>query len=382
MSFRPERRRRLMADDGSSHAPADDGKLPLRGGGPQRDDQTAPCAFGPAAETALRRPIGDLIPTSYAAVALAVVGGLLTLGAIVGAHFGAARVDRLFGAEGAGVFDLAAPANASHPLAAALMGAAGFLAAFIYSLRRHRVDDYYGRYRVWIWTAVACGLVGLGETTNLAALFRGLSDRAAAACGIRATVVWPSALGAVLALAGLRLLVEVRRSRGTVALAVLAMALFALAAAIELGWVSQVPEPHRLLVERTCWLAGYMVVLAAFMSYAHRVALEIEGKIAVVPTKLKPPKPRRLKKAHHHPDAKETKEKAAPKRTTAARTDLDPVPEGPAEQPRAPREKSPEAAAPRGVDRPDRPLSKKERRRLRREARRQNQNDSLQHAEG
>jgi uncharacterized membrane protein len=276
------------------------------------------------------------------------------------AHRWSPRAEALFGAAGAAFFDLAAPGNASGWLASMLMAAAALVATFIYTLRRHRVDDYHGRYRVWIWTAVACLAMSLGEATNLATLLRGLSDRAAVACGANEAVVWPATLGLILGLAGLRLLLEIRRSHGAVALWMLAAGLFLLATATDRGWLIHVPQSNRLLVERLCWLAGYMVVLATFLFYARYVGLQIEGKIAVVPTRLKPPRAR--KKKHRRVDVEEAE--AAPARMAPAqvRTDLEPASARAADESSA-----------HGNGQLEGKLSKKERRRLRREARMQTQ---------
>ena len=105
------------------------------------------------------------------------------------------------------------------------------------------VDDYHGRYRVWIWTAIACLLVSLGETDE-ACLFRskGCAAVRPAWSGVSESIVWPTVVGTLLAVAGVRLLVEVWRCRGAVAPLLTSSVAFLVSAATNNGWLIHVAE--------------------------------------------------------------------------------------------------------------------------------------------
>ena len=44
---------------------------------------------------------------------------------------------------------------------------AAMVAVLVYTVRRHRKDDYQGRYRVWLWAAACFMLMSLDETASL-----------------------------------------------------------------------------------------------------------------------------------------------------------------------------------------------------------------------
>ncbi|MDA0660422.1 MAG: hypothetical protein O3C60_16495 [Planctomycetota bacterium] len=50
-------------------------------------------------------------------------------------------------------------------------------AAFLYQLRRHRIDDYRGRYRLWVWLAVLWGLASFDVVVGMHDTCRALANR-------------------------------------------------------------------------------------------------------------------------------------------------------------------------------------------------------------
>jgi hypothetical protein len=380
MSVRADRRRRLVGDDTASPAPVEQREASRREGDAPLDHPSERRAYAPAAQSALERPMRDLLPSSYGALALVSVGGLLLVGALELSQIWSQRLADVPAIFSAGVFDLAAPHNASRWFAAMLMAATGLVALYLYSLRRHRVDDYHGRYRVWIWTAIACMAVSFGEATSATTAVRSLCGRAAIACNVTEAVLWPALAGTLLAVFMLRILVEVWRCRGSVALLTLAGASFFAAAAIHHGWFVPLAEPNRIMAERGSWLAGYVVLLASLLTYARYVALEIEGKIAVTPRKHRPPS----KNKAAQPAARNATPDPPRKQAARVRSDLDPAPEPAATTPSASigdrrrdlgtaKASGPTEASSNGDGDPKRGLSRKERRRLRREAQMQAQ---------
>src|SRR5205823_14278964 len=51
-------------------------------------------------------------------------------------------------------FDLDGEGSLGAGFSAALLALSGVTAVLIYTLRRHRLDDYRGRYRLWLWAAM------------------------------------------------------------------------------------------------------------------------------------------------------------------------------------------------------------------------------------
>ncbi len=368
MSVRHDRRRRMLADEGLADASGDalDRAVP---GNPAHGGAATQRAYADAALASLERPIRDYFPSRAISIGLVACGGLALVGALAAGHLWSMQLAERWGGDHPTVFDLASPGNASGWLAAALMALAGLTALYLYALRRHRVDDYHGRYRVWLWTSLACLTASFGEATSVATLARDLCNSAAQASNVSPSIAWLSVTGATLFVMGLRLLMETWRCRSAVALFLLGSACVLVAAATAHGWSTHVPPEYQLLVARGCWLAAYVFLLAMFLAYARYVVLEIEGKVAVKMAKVRPPK---SKKAKNSRRKKEAEVKPEPIRKSA-RTDLEPESE-PVAALKLSSTYSDSRQEARGNSQADderdsqRRLSRKERRRLRRAA--------------
>jgi hypothetical protein len=373
MSFRHERRRRFIADE--AYSPIDEDGLPPRAVDESRDIEPGKRAYSDAARSAVARPLRSLLAERYLTLGLVALAGLAIIAVLELMHVWSGRLADRVGRPAAAVFDLREPGNVSGWFACLLLFTAALVSTFIYSLRRHRVDDYHGRYRVWIWTAIVCLAASFGETTSVAALAREMCRRAISWSNASEALVWPSIVATVLAIAGVRILLEVRRCRTAVGLLAAGGVSFLAAAATSHGWLERVSPASGPLVERGSWLIGYVALLATFLAYARYVMLEIDGKIVVVPAA---PRKRKVKPAASA-DADEAWVEP-PRKAASVRTDLDSAPV--AASPPPARTPPPAASAPKPTPAAvastvatsghgTRPLSRAERRRLRREARMQ-----------
>ncbi len=175
MSLRHDRRRRVSSDDApwgdareedddSTSRPAGDSAAP----GVSSQVDASQRAYAAASRFDRQRRILDLFPSRYLTIALVVAAGLASAALIELLHAWAGSLANVLSSQEASALDLNTPRNVSRWFSSMLLGLAGLTAMFIYSLRRHRVDDYHGRYRVWIWTAIGCLLASLVETTSAA----------------------------------------------------------------------------------------------------------------------------------------------------------------------------------------------------------------------
>jgi hypothetical protein len=306
----------MLADDGL--ADELDRALP---GGTTRDGTLTQRAYADAVLAALERPIRDYFPSRALSIGLVLCGGLALVGTLAAGHMWSVQVAQRWDGASPHVLNLASQGNASGWLAAVLMALAGLTALYLYALRRHRVDDYHGRYRVWLWTALACLTVSFGEATSFVSLTRDLCDYAARASNVSPSIAWLSVTGAILSIMGLRLLIETWRCRAAVAMFLAGGTCVLVAAATANGWSTHVPPEYRLLAVRGCWLAAYVFLLTMFLGYARYVVLEIEGKVAVKMARVKPPKSTRAKKSRRDKQADAKVE--SPRKN--ARTDLEPA---------------------------------------------------------
>ena len=71
-------------------------------------------------------------------------------------------------------FDLDGEGSLASWYSSALLAMASVVALIIYGLRRHRLDDYRGRYRIWLWASLILLLASIDVATSLHAVLRPL----------------------------------------------------------------------------------------------------------------------------------------------------------------------------------------------------------------
>lgn len=322
MSLRHERRRRPVADDTLSSSSADESDAPLRLAGDLTDQLDAPSsAYAAVVRFDCQRRVLDLLPRRPLAIAWFLFAALLLIGLVELLHVGSQSMAVVLDSEDVRALNLDRPHNVSHWLSSMLLGVGSLMAVLIYSLRRHRVDDYHGRYRVWLWTALGCMLVSLAEASDLVRLVHAACRHLAEMCSVADSVIWPASVGTLLTAAAIRLFVEVRRCRLAASTLVASAGCFLIAAAVEHDLFVEFTLSNKPLVERGSWLVGYVLVLATFLWYARHVLLEIEGVVALAPAKRRRPKARASSSSRPEKSSTES----APKPSLHLRSDLDPV---------------------------------------------------------
>ena len=368
MSFR-DRRRRLLGDDSLDTEASEDRDPFDRASAPAPGIGQQPRAYAAAAQSALNRPIRDFFPSRLAMMALVAVGGLVLVSVVELAHAWAGRLADVLGADEARVFDLGVHRQRQRLVRGNAVGNLG------------PGGDVHLRPAPSSGRRLSRSLPRLdldgnrvprrqpGRNHQPERSVRGLCSRAAAWSGVADTIVWPAVLAALLGLAGIRLLLEVRRCRGALALLLLAGLGFSAAAAIDHGWFVDTASIQRQPIERGILLAGYVLMLTTLLFYARYVTLEIDGLVAVVPARQKPRKVKRAAAPVADEIRVDTPKKSAPQ----VRTDLDsvarPSPSAPTTPVRPVASNNTPSNGSGGQD--HRPLSRAERKRLRREARMQ-----------
>ena len=314
MSLRHDRRRRLLADD--ADAPVDSPPIRLAGDDTGNSGAAAH-AYADAAREARRRPLHTLLPLSRLAISLCIGACLVGVAATLGLHVAATSLAPRLGEEAVVGLRLETPGSIGRWLASTLLGLTAATALFIYSLRRHRLDDYHGRYRVWIVMALACTVLSLAESTRLVALVRALVRLGTDWGQVRLDIVWPSLIAVLGIGLGVRLAFELKRSVPALLSLVSAALCFAISTAVFWQWPIAVNQMSAPLWGRGTWLLGYVLVLTTFVVYGRQVQMHVAGASAL-------PAKRKRKKPAEAPS--EPSKPAAPRKPALKlRTDLDPV---------------------------------------------------------
>lgn len=359
MSLRHERRRRLLADESLDDDSPDGGQSQLKLAGADVDGGQE--AYSAKARSDCHRPVLDLFPTRRLTVALTLLAVSLAVGTVCLLHLAAGWLSAYWDAADLTALSLDAPGNVSHWFASMLWSLGALMAMLTYTLRRHRVDDYHGRYRVWLWTAMGCVLVSLFESTDMGKLTRAAGRGIVEYFSLAEPLVWAGILAVIFMSVGVRLAIEMRRCRPAVCALVAAGCCFVITALVHDPRLVEISQANQPLASRGSWLAGYVLVQTAFLLYARHVIAEIEGRAVLAPAK-----PRRVKARSSAKNGAGT----ASKPDLHVRTDLDPVEKSPAPSAAIPirsasnqrDSKSDNQAGASGMSRADR-------RRLRRDAR-------------
>lgn len=363
MSLRHERRRRMLADE--SLNPSDSTDAPDRLAG-ERQDPAGATAYATTVAHDCGRRLIDLLPHGRAALSLTILAALAAVGVLAAVDVWSEPIGALLGEPQLEALRLDARHGGGAWLATIVLVGCSPLAWLIYSLRRHRVDDYSGRYRVWLWIGVASLLGSMLEGSDLGLILRAACGRLSGAGSLDATWVWNGSGALLLVAAALRLLVEVRHSRGASAAWTASGIALLLSAAMGLPWLEAAVAAFPAAA-RVCWLVGYVFLLATMLLYVRFVRLQIDGVVAL---------PKRVRKVRVKPAAADRAESPAkPRPALQLRTDLDPAPAP------MPPSRQPQPAATRSEDADDESstlsvethsgngLSRAERRRMRRQTR-------------
>jgi hypothetical protein len=152
----------------------------------------------------------------------------------------------------------------------------------IFALRRHKSDDYRGRYRIWLWSALVLTLASADTSADLHRMVRGLmvywTGRPLGGNG----TLWPWLVcGVPVAIFGVCLLIEMRRARPAAALLMLAALSYAVGAGFSSGLIRLAAVPQPGVPQATTLMLGHALVLISVWTYARHVYREAHNLIAV-----------------------------------------------------------------------------------------------------
>ena len=307
-----DRRRRVLTEQlvaGSTATDAAATAAGAAGGG-------APVPAGPAyeADTIQRLArVSDLVPHRrgfFLLYWLALVGWG---GGLIALHIYSLDWTDWLSEQSLATLSLTAPRGLGSWFATVLLLSAAMLSALIYTVRRHRTDDYQGRYRLWATASFCWFLLSLFSATGTGEILREAGTRYTAWHGWREGTLWW--LGPIIAIYGvalLRMSLDMRRAPLSFLTLALAVGCWSAALAIEFDWLTTDLAPLPLL-QAGLMMAGHLLLVAALLTYARLVVLQAAGKIAAVAIPRKKKEDGGAKKKRGAKSAKSTKAKSTAK---------------------------------------------------------------------
>ncbi len=222
----------------------------------------------------------DLVPRRLAIIALWLVGGLAVISGLEVLHnwqheFSAATTGVQFAA-----FDLTRNGCLGSWFSSLFLLAASAAAFLIYTIRRHRTDDYRGRYRIWLWAALCCFIAATDVAANLHESFRQTMIHLAKT-GIwgDGTIWWIIPYILVFAVLGSRLVLDMRPCRLAIIAFLLAATCYLVAASMELGLLSMGNAVRAVMFKSGAAMYGHLMLLMSMALNARYVILDAEGLI-------------------------------------------------------------------------------------------------------
>ena len=154
-------------------------------------------------------------------------------------------------------FDLDGEGSLAAYFSSIVLFLAGWTAILIFTLRRHRLDDYRARYRIWLWAALAWFTMSMDESGSL---HEGFKEFMSYTTGSRlygdGSLWWVLAYGATLGVIGLRLLWDMRSYRPSTTAISLSAVCFLVAVIVQLELVMPQRGAQAVMVEEGCEMAG------------------------------------------------------------------------------------------------------------------------------
>ncbi|MEX2358165.1 MAG: hypothetical protein WEE51_07525, partial [Pirellulaceae bacterium] len=265
---RDERRRRAILDERNSESTPESGEI-TSGENPQRPSTRN---YSPDAQGERRIRVVDMIPQRLWKLSLLHLATLLLVAGLLALHFHFSERFRFA--------DLARPESLGTWFMSLAWLLCGGLTLLIYRIRRHRINDYRGRYRCWLWIAPLFLLAAIDTTANV---HTELATELAAAT--KYTLAgneagwWLAIWGLILAAIMTRMGFETRRSGGTLFFMAIAAGLFSAHVAVMLDWVTLPEEvPARLAQQGTLLLATWSLT-TGLIQYSRFVWLDAQGLI-------------------------------------------------------------------------------------------------------
>ena len=266
-----------MADDRSANlGPGEDGALGPSSGPPVKHKSEH---YGDAEFLEDQLRLTDLVPRRVLTILLLPAIGLAAIAGLLMFYVAAPRIFKL-----ADHTPLAAalggPGSLGNWWSALMLLTASFFAIVNYTIRRHKMNDYHGRYRVWLWAATCSFLMASDAAASLHQGFQALLISLTHVRLVGDGAIWwiaPAAL--LLGVVGTRLKIDIWPSRSARAIAILA-AIAYLAAALAFFHVVRLPsELAGSLLLHGSLLSGHLLLAWSMALHARFVLLDAEGQL-------------------------------------------------------------------------------------------------------
>ncbi len=271
---RDSRRRRVLNEEALSASSA---HLALRAVTPEEPSEGAP-RYGEAAGSQRHLRVTDFLPRRYRTIGALAIAGVTATAAVEALDWFVAPLAETYGFESTAAFDLTGTGGVASWLSAVVLALASVTCVLIYSLRRHRIDDFRGRYRVWMAAAVACALLSVESVAPVHRLLAATAAYHSGWTALRGHAVWWLLLaGLPLGWIATRAWLDARESRLAAVGLGTAVVAYGIALGCYFGMGPAVASPSEVMITAGATLVGHWMLLVGVLSYGRFVVLDALG---------------------------------------------------------------------------------------------------------
>ncbi len=286
---RDERRRRVMIEERIADAESADeqaARTPAKSA--EGAAATSARRYTPAALADHQPRITDFLPKRPWTLAVLVLTGLTLIAGVLALAAAGGTWAGTISRGDLSALDLAVRGNVAAWLSSLLLTLAAAGSAFIFVLRQHKVDDYRGRYRLWLWAAAALLLGSIDATAHVHNITRGLL---VTLTGTKlygdGSIWWMIVCAVVFGALAVRVLIEIWPCRASATAWISAAVCYAMAAVVSLNLILANSEALNVMARSAATMLGHLGVLFAVVFYARHVFLDAQGQLPVVSVRKK-----------------------------------------------------------------------------------------------
>lgn len=236
-----------------------------------------------------RQPrVTDLVPQRYSVLFVLLVAGFALIAGLEAAYYWLPRWAHLTSDGRLAAIDLEGEGSLASWFSSTTLALAAVVATVVFSVRRHRQDDYHGRYRVWLWAAALWMTMSIDES---ASLHEGFKELASHFSGQRVygdgSIWWIAGYGLIFAAVGTRLFLDMRCCRLSSTSLVLGVLCYVGAVATKVGIVPELHGSYAVMVKEGCEMVGNVLLLFSMAAHARYTIVDAQGGVTAKPKKAK-----------------------------------------------------------------------------------------------
>ncbi len=228
--------------------------------------------------------VTDLIPTHPMLLMAIFAAGLAVIALLEGAYLWMWTAGRGIGRIAA--IDLADRGSLATWFTSLALAMASATAILVFTVRRHRLDDYRGHYRIWLWSAACWLLMSIDATANL---HDGFGAVMTWLTGTRLfgeySMWWLVVFGFIISAVSLRLLVDMRHCVVSAGALVVTAVCYAITMGIHfqcipvqaIRWPPVDVAVRAVAIGKGAMLCGSFLLWVSMISHARFVLLDAEG---------------------------------------------------------------------------------------------------------